>query len=42
LTYYYAALQAVRQQGEDLTSWLEYTAEGLLLIVHPSSFVISP
>lgn len=28
---YYAALQAVRQQGEDLTSWLEYTAQGLLL-----------
>ena len=28
---YYASLQAVRQQGEDLTSWLEYTAEGLLL-----------
>lgn len=28
---YYAALQAVRLQGEDLTSWLEYTAEGLLL-----------
>ncbi|MGH9649718.1 MAG: Fic family protein, partial [Terriglobales bacterium] len=28
---YYAALQAVRQQGEDLTSWLTYTAEGLLL-----------
>jgi Fic family protein len=28
---YYAALQAVRRQGEDLTSWLEYTAEGLLL-----------
>lgn len=27
---YYAALQAVRQQGEDLTSWLEYSAEGLL------------
>lgn len=26
---YYAALQAVRQQGEDLTSWLEYAAEGL-------------
>ena len=26
---YYAALQAVRAQGEDLTSWLEYTAEGL-------------
>ena len=26
---YYAALQAVRQQGEDLTSWLEYCAEGL-------------
>jgi Fic family protein len=26
---YYAALQAVRQQGEDLTSWLEYNAEGL-------------
>ncbi|MGH9651210.1 MAG: Fic family protein, partial [Terriglobales bacterium] len=28
---YYAALQAVRQQGEDLTAWLEYTAEGVLL-----------
>lgn len=28
---YYAALQAVRQHGEDLTSWLDYTAEGLLL-----------
>ena len=26
---YYAALQAVPQQGEDLTSWLEYSAEGL-------------
>ena len=26
---YYDALQTVRQQGEDLTSWLEYTAEGL-------------
>jgi Fic family protein len=26
---YYAALQAVRGQGEDLTSWLEYCAEGL-------------
>jgi Fic family protein len=26
---YYAALQAVRQQGDDLTSWLEYCAEGL-------------
>jgi Fic family protein len=26
---YYAALQAVRQQGEDLTAWLEYCAEGL-------------
>ncbi len=26
---YYAALQAVRQQGEDLTSWLEYCAAGL-------------
>lgn len=26
---YYAALQAVRQQGEDLTSWLEYCTEGL-------------
>ncbi len=26
---YYAALQAVRLQGDDLTSWLEYTAEGL-------------
>jgi len=28
---YYAALQAVRQQNEDLTHWLEYTSEGLLL-----------
>jgi len=28
---YYASLQTVRQQGEDLTGWLEYTAEGLLL-----------
>ena len=26
---YYAALEAVHRQGEDLTSWLEYTAEGL-------------
>lgn len=26
---YYAALDAVRHQGEDLTSWLEYCAEGL-------------
>ena len=26
---YYAALQAVRQAGDDLTSWLEYSAEGL-------------
>jgi Fic family protein len=26
---YYAALQAVRQEGEDLSSWLEYCAEGL-------------
>jgi Fic family protein len=26
---YYEALQAVRQQGENLTSWLEYCAEGL-------------
>ncbi len=26
---YYAALQAVRQEGEDLSSWLEYSAEGL-------------
>ena len=26
---YYAALQAVRQQGEDLSAWLEYSAEGL-------------
>lgn len=26
---YYAALQAVRSHGEDLTSWLEYSAEGL-------------
>ncbi|HVS26890.1 MAG TPA: Fic family protein [Burkholderiales bacterium] len=28
---YYAALRAVPQQGDDLTSWLEYAAEGLLL-----------
>jgi len=26
---YYTALDAVRQQGGDLTSWLEYAAEGL-------------
>lgn len=26
---YYAALQAVRRQEEDVTSWLEYSAEGL-------------
>ena len=26
---YYGALQAVRELGEDLTSWLEYSAEGL-------------
>jgi Fic family protein len=26
---YYAALQNVRSEGEDLTSWLEYSAEGL-------------
>jgi Fic family protein len=26
---YYASLQAVRRQGEDLSRWLEYTAEGL-------------
>jgi cell filamentation protein, protein adenylyltransferase len=26
---YYAALQMVRRQGEDLASWLEYCAEGL-------------
>jgi len=26
---YYAALQAVQRQGEDLSSWLEYCAEGL-------------
>src|ERR1035437_7531154 len=28
---YYASLQAVRQHGEDLTSWLEYASEGLLI-----------
>jgi len=28
---YYAALNAVREQGEDLTGWLDYCAEGLLL-----------
>ena len=27
---YYAALQAVREKGGDLTAWMEYTAEGLL------------
>jgi Fic family protein len=27
---YYEALDAVRRNGDDLTSWLEYTAEGLL------------
>ena len=26
---YYATLQAVREQGDDLTSWLEYCADGL-------------
>jgi len=26
---YYAALEAVRREGEDLTCWLEYCAEGL-------------
>jgi Fic family protein len=26
---YYAALDAVRREGDDLTSWLEYCAEGL-------------
>lgn len=26
---YYAALDAVRREGDDLTSWLEYSAEGL-------------
>ncbi|MFA5843501.1 MAG: Fic family protein [Coriobacteriia bacterium] len=28
---YYAALERVRDEGEDLTSWLEYCAEGLRL-----------
>jgi len=28
---YYEALQTVRKQGGDLTSWLEYTAEALYL-----------
>lgn len=28
---YYAALDTVRREGEDLTSWLEYSAEGLHL-----------
>lgn len=28
---YYEMLQAVRREGDDLTGWLEYTAEGLLL-----------
>jgi Fic family protein len=26
---YYAALDAVRREGDDLTGWLEYSAEGL-------------
>ncbi len=28
---YYAALDAVRREGEDMTGWLEYVAEGLQL-----------
>lgn len=28
---YYAALDAVRREGEDMTRWLEYAAEGLML-----------
>lgn len=28
---YYGALDAARREGEDLTSWLEYSSEGLLL-----------
>jgi len=28
---YYEMLQAVRREGDDLSGWLEYTAEGLLL-----------
>jgi Fic family protein len=28
---YYAALQAARRQGENLTAWLDYCAEGLLV-----------
>ena len=28
---YYAALDAVRREGETLTAWLEYCAEGLLM-----------
>jgi Fic family protein len=28
---YYAALESVREHGDDLTSWLEYCAEGLQL-----------
>lgn len=28
---YYAALEAVRQEGDDITGWLEYAAEGLLV-----------
>lgn len=30
---YYAELDAVRREGEDLTRWLEYNAEGLLMIL---------
>jgi Fic family protein len=29
--HYYAALDAVRREGEDLSGWLEYAAEGLQL-----------
>jgi Fic family protein len=30
---YYAMLQQVRRDGDDLTGWLEYTAEGLAVIL---------
>jgi Fic family protein len=31
---YYEALQEVRRRGDDLTEWLEYTSEGLLLTLN--------
>jgi len=33
---YYQALDAVRKEGENLTGWLEYSAEGLLFTLERS------